>query len=112
VSDVRTHRTSREANEAQLRAHLAAENRRDLDATLLTLHTRCTFVDDQLGRRWHGRAGARDHYLMWWSAFAPTVEGRGVHWVRDDLLVGERFVYDLNGLARQLGAPAFEPARP
>ena len=28
---------------------------------------------------------------------------------RDGLLAGERFVYDLNGLLRQLGQPAFQP---
>jgi predicted ester cyclase len=28
---------------------------------------------------------------------------------RDGLLAGERIVYDLNGLPRQLGQPAFEP---
>lgn len=29
--------------------------------------------------------------------------------VRDGLLAAERFVYDLNGLLRQLGQPAFNP---
>jgi len=139
---------TRQENEAILRAHLAAENQRDLDATLATLHPDCVFTDRQLGREWHGRAGAAEHYTMWWSAFRNTVENGQVHWVgdsflvgeasfagqhvgpfaglaptgaalalpfvvfvrfRDGLLAGERFVYDLNGLLRQLGQACFDP---
>jgi steroid delta-isomerase-like uncharacterized protein len=140
----------REANEVGLRRHLAAENRHDMAATLATLDPSCVFVDDQLGRRWYGREGAREHYAMWWSAFGNTVEDGRVHWVGVDLVIGEasfkgthigpfagiaatgaplslpfvvfvtfhnglltgeRFVYDLNGLLRQLGQPSFEPTR-
>src|SRR5215204_3517198 len=71
----------REANEAGLRRHLAAENRHDMAATLATFDPGCVFVDDQLGQRWLGRDGAREHYTMWWSAFGNTVEGGQVHWV-------------------------------
>jgi hypothetical protein len=64
---------------------------------------------------------------MWWSAFGNTVEDGTVHWVGDDLLIGEAFfvgrhvgsfagipasgaeIYDLNGLLRQLGQPSFLP---
>jgi steroid delta-isomerase-like uncharacterized protein len=141
--------TIREMNEQCLRAHLAAETRHDMDATLATLHPECVFVDEPLGLRLEGLEGARAHYNMWWSAFGNTIDGRGVHWVRDDLLIGEaafvgrhvgvfagipptgrtielpfvvfvrfrdgrlageRFLYDLNGLLRQLGQPAFGPA--
>jgi hypothetical protein len=80
---------SRQANEACLREHLAAENRHDMDGTLATLDPACEFVDEQLGQRWHGRPGAREHYAMWWSAFGNTVDGGQVHWVADDLLIGE-----------------------
>jgi hypothetical protein len=102
-----------------------------------------------LGLRFEGREGAREHYAMWWSAFGNTLDGGELHWVEDDLaigdatfvgchvgpfaglpptgrpmrlpfvvfvrfrdglLAGERIVYDLNGLLRQLGQPAFEPS--
>jgi predicted ester cyclase len=139
---------SRQTNEACLRQHLAAENAHDIEATVATLDPGCAFVDEPLGLRFTGRAGAREHYGMWWSAFGNTVERGQLHWVDDDFLVGEavfvgrhvgpfagiaatgaqlalpfvvfvtfrngllggeRFVYDLNGLLRQLGQPCFEP---
>jgi steroid delta-isomerase-like uncharacterized protein len=139
---------TRSENEVCLRRHLEAENRHDLEATLATLHEDCLFVDQPLELRCTGRAGARQHYDMWWSAFGNTVEDGTVHWVGDDLLIGEaffvgrhvgsfasipasgaeislpfvvfatfadgllageRFVYDLNGLLRQLGQPSFLP---
>jgi predicted ester cyclase len=140
---------SRRTNETCLRAHLAAENRHDMDATLATLHRECVFIDEPLGLELIGHDGAREHYTMWWSAFGNSVEGHGLHWVDDDLVIGEgafvgrhtgpfagiaptgadvslpfvvfvrfrdgllageRFVYDLNGLLRQLGQPCFTPA--
>jgi hypothetical protein len=128
--------------------HLAAEVRHDMESTLATLHPECLFVDEPLGLRFSGREGAREHYSMWWSAFANTIDGGDLHWVSDDVLIGdstfvgthqgsfaglsptgrpirlpfvvfvhfrdgllsgERFVYDLNTLLRQLGQPAFQP---
>lgn len=139
---------TRHDNEVCLHAHLEAENRHDLSATLATLHPGCVFRDEPLGLRFEGRAGARQHYEMWWSGFRVTLDGGTLHWVSDDLVVGdasftgrhvgpfagipatgrsirlpfvvfvdfrdgllagERFVYDLNGLLRQLDQPAFAP---
>ncbi len=139
---------TRAANEECVRAHLAAENRHDMDATLATLHPECVFVDEPLGLRFEGRDGARDYYTLWWSAFANTIDHGELYWPNDDLLIGdavfagthvgpfvgieatgapmrlpfvvfvefrdgklasERFVYDLNGLLRGLGRPAFRP---
>jgi SnoaL-like polyketide cyclase len=139
---------TRADNASCLATHLAAERRLDMDATLATLHPDCLFVDEPLGLRLEGRGGARRHYELWWSAFGATPEDGRVHWVDDDLLVGEatfvgthrgrfaglaptdrpiqlpfvvfvdfrdgmlageRFVYDLNTLLRQLDQPAFEP---
>jgi steroid delta-isomerase-like uncharacterized protein len=77
------------SNADVLRAHLAAENAHDLDATLATVHPDCVFVDRPLGLDFHGREGAGRHYRMWWSAFGATVEDGESHWIRDDLLVGE-----------------------
>jgi hypothetical protein len=137
---------TRVANEACLRAHLAAEGRHDMAGTLKTLHPQCVFADEPLGLRLEGRDGARRHYEMWWTGFGVTLDGGELHWVSDDLVIGnsaftgthdgpfagisptglpvrlpfvvfvtfrdgllagERFVYDLNGLLRQLGQPAF-----
>lgn len=130
-----------------LAEHLAAENRHDLEATLATVHPECVFVDEPLGLHLTGRKGAERHYRLWWGAFSNTVDAGELHWVRDDLAIGdaafvgthhgdfcgiaptgrpirlpfvvfvrfrdgllaaERFVYDLNGLLRQLGQPAWE----
>jgi predicted ester cyclase len=66
-----------------------AEYRHDMDATLATLHPECVFVDQLLDLRLTGRDGARRPYRMWWSAFGNTVEGGELHWVRDDLVIGE-----------------------
>jgi steroid delta-isomerase-like uncharacterized protein len=135
---------SRDRNEACLRAHLAAERNRDMEATLATLHPECRFVDEPLGLDLHGRDGARRHYELWWSAFGAVPDDGQVHWVDDDLVIGEatfvgahvgpfrgiapsgqairlpfvvfvrfrdgllageRFVYDLATLYRQLGHP-------
>lgn len=140
---------SRQTNEACLRAHLSAEGRHDMAGTLATLHPECVFLDEPLGLRFTGREGARRHYEIWWNGFGVTLDGGLLHWVdenlvigdstfvgrhdgqfaglaptgralrlpfvvfvsfRDGLLAGERFVYDLNGLLRQLGQPAFTPA--
>jgi steroid delta-isomerase-like uncharacterized protein len=140
---------TRARNEECLRAHLAAENAHDMDATLATLHPDCVFLDEPIGRRYEGRDGAYEYYVSWWSAFGNTIERGELHWPRDDLaigdaafvgrhvgtfagieatgapmrlpfvvfvefreglIVGETFVYDLNGLLRQLGQPAFAPA--
>lgn len=133
-------------NRSVLARHLAAENRHDLAATLATVHPECRFVDEPLGLVLEGRAGAERHYRLWWDAFGNTLDSGELHWLRDDLLIGdavfvgrhrgtfcgiaptgrplrlpfvvfvgfrdgllasERFVYDLNGLLAQLGAPAF-----
>jgi hypothetical protein len=135
-------------NRTCLIEHLRAENRHDMTAVLATLHPECVFVDMPLGLRLHGRAGARHHYDIWWSAFGATVDDGRTDWIDDDFLVGEaafvgrhdgpfvgieptgrairvpfvvfvefrdgllaaeRFLYDLNGLLRQIGRPAFEP---
>jgi AcrR family transcriptional regulator len=79
----------RPENEACVRRHLIAETGHDMEATLATLHPECVFVDDQLGRRWHGHDGARRHYEMWWSAFGVTPQHGRLHWAADDLAIGE-----------------------
>lgn len=139
---------TRDINRACLQTHLSAETRHDMAGTLRTLHPNCVFVDEPMRLRFEGREGARQHYEMWWTGLGATLDGGAVHWVADDLaigdslfvgrhdgqfaglaptgrmlrlpfvvfvtfrdglLAGERFVYDLNDLLRQLGRPAFTP---
>jgi len=80
---------SRNDNQRVLAEHLAAENRHDLEATLATVHPDCVFVDEPLGLRLLGRRGAGRHYRLWWDAFSNTLEGGDLHWVSDDLLIGD-----------------------
>lgn len=79
----------RTENAACLQRHLAAEKRHDMTVTLETLHPECLFEDRPAGLRLHGREGARRHYQLWWGAFRVGLEAGQVHWVRDDLLIGE-----------------------
>jgi hypothetical protein len=79
---------SRAANQDRLTAHLAAERRHDMAATLATLHPECLFVDEPLGLRLTGRESARRHYELWWSAFEAVPEAGELHWVGDDLAIG------------------------
>ena len=141
-------RMTQSTNQECLAAHLAAERRHDMATTLATLHPECHFVDEPLSWSLDGREGARRHCELWWTAFGADLEPGILHWVDDDLaigeaafvgwhvgsfagleptgrpvrvpfvvfvrfrdglLAGERFVYDLNGLLRQLGRPAFQP---
>ncbi len=79
----------RAENEACLRRHLAAEGRHDMAVTLETLHPECLFEDRPAGLRLHGREGARHHYELWWGAFGVGLDAGQLHWVRDDLVIGE-----------------------
>lgn len=80
---------SRDDNQAVLQSHLAAENRHDLDATLATVHRDCVFIDEQLGKRWEGISGAAEHYQTWWDGFGATLDRGDLHWVNDDLVIGD-----------------------
>lgn len=81
--------SSRKRNEALLVEHLAADTRHDMPATLATVHPDCTFVDTPLGLTLSGHRGARTHYEMWWTGFGATPDGGTLHWVEDDLVIGE-----------------------
>jgi predicted ester cyclase len=61
-----------------------------------------------------GEAAFVGRHLGSFAGLPPTGEPIRLPFVvfvtfRDRLLAGERFVYDLNDLLRQLGQPAFEP---
>ena len=72
-------------------AHVEAENRHDMDATLRTLHPECVFVDYAMQRTFRGHEGAREHYLLWWSAFDLRVAGERRHVGRATFCAETRF---------------------
>jgi steroid delta-isomerase-like uncharacterized protein len=75
-----------------VRRHLEAENAHDLEGTLATLHPDCAFEDFATGQRWHGRAGAADHYRQWWDTFDVEVRrgaGQRAYVTTDEFYVAE-----------------------
>lgn len=76
-------------NQDVVRRHVEAETYHRMDETLETLTEDCIFDDRALRRVWHGRAGARDYYRMWWDAFGIRPETGGRHAAGEDLLVVE-----------------------
>lgn len=72
-----------------LRRHLDAENNHRLDETLATLTEDCVFVDNALGRTFHGREGARAYYRLWWDAFDVTVIGGARYFTTEGNLISE-----------------------
>ena len=82
----------REALEAVVRRHLAAENAHDMTGTLATLHEDCVFEDVATGQVFRGRAGAEAYYRQWWEAFGVTVErspGGSRWWAEDGTYIAE-----------------------
>ncbi|MCW5643008.1 MAG: ester cyclase [Rhodoferax sp.] len=84
--------------------HLAAENAHQMEETLATLHPDCVFEDVALEQTFHGRAGARDHYATWWSAFDVQVQGERRYLGTDGTMIAEaryigRHVGDFYGIA-------------
>ncbi len=84
--------------------HLAAENAHQMEDTLATLHPECEFEDVALQQTFHGRAGARDYYTTWWSAFDVQVQGERRYLSTDGVMIAEaryvgRHVGDFYGIA-------------
>ena len=137
--------TSRAANQSILAVHMQAEAAHDLDGTLATIHPDALFEDQPMGLILNGRQAVGRHYRLWWDAFGVQTDGGSLHWVddnlvigesffvgthvgeflgvaptgrkirfpfavvvtfRDQLLSGERFYYDVNGIMSQLGQTA------
>ncbi|MCG8592576.1 MAG: ester cyclase [Proteobacteria bacterium] len=79
-----------EAIRTVLARHLQAENAHDMEGTLTTLHPDCVFEEVPLGRVFHGREGAREHYDYWWRTFdLHFEESVANHWCEDGSLVAE-----------------------
>jgi steroid delta-isomerase-like uncharacterized protein len=81
-------RLSPENREIVLR-HVAAETEHRMEETLATLSEDCLFDDRALGRVWHGRAGAREYYRMWWDAFGIKPFTSQRYTPAEDLLIVE-----------------------
>ena len=84
--------------------HLAAENAHQMEETLATLHPDCVFEDVALQQTFRGRAGARDYYATWWSAFDVQVQGERRYLGTDGTMIAEaryigRHVGDFYGIA-------------
>ncbi len=81
--------SAKNPNEATLFEHLAAESRFDLAGTLATLHPDVLFEDLPIGLVLWGREHAAKHYRLWWDAFQIKSDGGSLHWVNNDLVIGE-----------------------
>lgn len=81
--------SNRAKNADCLRRHMAAEDAHDMEGTLATVHPDALFEDQPVGLRLQGRDNARKHYELWWSAFQVRTENGSLHWVDDDMAIGE-----------------------
>lgn len=79
----------RKINETVLMKHMAAEAAFDMQATLATIHPNAKFEDLPVGLILEGRDAIADHYNLWWDAFKIQTDGGTLHWVDNNLLVGE-----------------------
>lgn len=81
--------TNREINARCLYQHMKAEAAHDLAGTLATIHPEALFEDQPLGLVLNGREATARHYRLWWAAFGLQTDGGTLHWVNDDLVIGE-----------------------
>lgn len=83
---------TRDARQALIRRHLAAENAHRMDDTLATLHPDCLFEDVAMQRIFRGHAGAHEYYRMWWDGLGivvtPAEDDRRM-WTDDGSYVAE-----------------------
>jgi hypothetical protein len=68
---------------------MIAEAAHDLDGTLATIHPDALFEDQPVGLVLNGRGAVARHYRLWWDAFGLQTDGGSLHWVGDDLVIGE-----------------------
>ncbi len=83
--------SAREINQSCLFQHMKAEAMHDLAGTLATIHPDALFEDQPLGLILHGREATARHYRTWWDAFGIQTYGGALHWVNDDLVIGEAY---------------------
>ncbi|SFT08443.1 SnoaL-like polyketide cyclase [Sulfitobacter marinus] len=81
--------STRSENAKCLLLHTRAEDAHDMAGTLATIHPEAVFEDQPVGLRLEGRQNARKHYELWWNAFGVQTENASLHWVNDDMAIGE-----------------------
>lgn len=81
--------SNRELNARILHQHMVAEAAHDLDGTLATVHPDALFEDLPVGLTLRGRDAVARHYRLWWNAFGLQTDGGRLHWIDDDLVIGE-----------------------
>ena len=73
--------------------HARAENRRELDRLIATLHDNCEYEVIPLGRRWHGKDEVREFYRGLWRGI-PNVKLTLLNRVdADDCVVEESEIF-------------------
>ncbi len=83
------HVTLTPENAAIVVRHVEAETAHKMEETLATLTEDCVFEDCALGKVWHGKEGARDHYRMWWDAFGVMPQATARYTVTPEQMVVE-----------------------
>lgn len=81
--------STRKINGKALAKHMAAEAAFDMEGTLATIHPDALFEDQPIGLVLRGREACARHYRLWWDAFGIHTDQGTLHWVNDDLLIGE-----------------------
>jgi hypothetical protein len=76
-------------NQSILFSHMKAESAHDLENTLATIHPEAVFHDQPVGLHLKGRNEVAKHYKLWWHAFGVQTDGGALHWVNDNLMIGE-----------------------
>lgn len=78
--------------QALIRRHVEAENAHRMEDTLATIHPECVFEDIPMGKTYHGHAGARQYYRMWWEGLkiviSPQAQDRRM-FTTDGLYIAE-----------------------
>jgi hypothetical protein len=91
--------------------HARAENRRELERLVATLHEDCEYEVVPLGLRWRGKDAVREFGRMDGPLFGAEPSGKELGYrvviffpVRDGRFTGERVYFDLADFARQVPA--------
>jgi steroid delta-isomerase-like uncharacterized protein len=101
-----------QANHALWLQHARAENRRQLEEIVATLHEDCEYVLYPSGKSWKGKEGAREFYRGLWAAI-PDVKLNLLHRIdADTAVVEESEVYGtLDGSLFGVLPPTHQPIR-
>ena len=93
--------------------HLAAEDRRDLDAVMATFHDDCFHESVAVGLKFVGKPAVRGQYEAFYTAFPDAATTQGIEAFGDDLLMDRGVftgtlqgpLYGLQPTDRQVSVP-------